>query len=121
MRKIVLIAAAVAMMAGGASVQAASAQTASAQTAATSSAPAKRPSFMSRMMTRATNKTTPTAASGTRTTTTHVAAGPNAPIATTAGGKPRTAQSIACSGQANAKGIHGKDREKFMRACKKGA
>jgi hypothetical protein len=110
MRKIVLIGAAVAMMAGVASAQ-----------TATSSAPAKKPSFMSRMMTKATTKTTPTSSAMTRTTTTHVAAGPNAPIATTtAGGKPRTAQSIACSGQANAKGVHGKDREKFMRACKKG-
>jgi hypothetical protein len=33
--------------------------------------------------------------------------------------KPRTAVSLACSGQADAKGVHGKDRTKFMAACKK--
>lgn len=36
------------------------------------------------------------------------------------GAKVRTPQSIECSKQANAKGVHGKDRKKFMSACKKG-
>ena len=40
---------------------------------------------------------------------------------TATAGKPRTAASIACSGQADAKGVHGKDRSKFMSACKKAA
>jgi hypothetical protein len=38
---------------------------------------------------------------------------------TVKGAKPRTAVSLACSGQADAKGVHGKDRTKFMAACKK--
>ena len=33
--------------------------------------------------------------------------------------KPRTAESIQCSKDADAKNIHGKDRKKFMSACKK--
>lgn len=36
------------------------------------------------------------------------------------GAKPRTAISIDCSKQADAKGLHGKEREKFRAACKKG-
>jgi hypothetical protein len=44
-----------------------------------------------------------------------------APAATMApAGKPRTAKSIACSKEAEAQGIHGKKRHKFMSACKKG-
>jgi hypothetical protein len=38
---------------------------------------------------------------------------------TVKGAKPRTAVSLACSGQADAKGVHGKDRTKFMSSCKK--
>ena len=34
---------------------------------------------------------------------------------------PRTAASIDCSKQADAKNLHGKDREKFRRACMKTA
>lgn len=33
---------------------------------------------------------------------------------------PRTAASLECSKQADAKAIHGKDRKKFMSSCKKG-
>lgn len=40
--------------------------------------------------------------------------------ATKSGAKPRTAISIDCSKQADAKGLHGKDREKFRESCKKG-
>ena len=32
----------------------------------------------------------------------------------------RTEQSLACSASADSKNIHGKDRQKFMRDCKKG-
>ena len=35
--------------------------------------------------------------------------------------KPRTAESQQCSKDAEAKGLHGKDRKKFMRECKKEA
>jgi hypothetical protein len=41
--------------------------------------------------------------------------------AMTHNGKPRTAESIACSNQANTKNIHGKDRKKFMSSCKAAA
>lgn len=34
--------------------------------------------------------------------------------------KPRTAKSIECSKQADAKGLHGKERKKFRSQCKKG-
>ena len=34
-------------------------------------------------------------------------------------GKPRTAVSLQCSKDADAKGIHGKERKKFMSGCKK--
>jgi hypothetical protein len=33
--------------------------------------------------------------------------------------KPRTAASIECSKQADAKGLHGKEREKFRAQCKR--
>ena len=33
--------------------------------------------------------------------------------------KPRTAVSLQCSKDADAKGIHGKERKKFMSECKK--
>ncbi|MGC1302593.1 MAG: PsiF family protein [Caulobacteraceae bacterium] len=41
--------------------------------------------------------------------------------ATTHGGKPRTAESIDCSKQADAKGLHGNDRKKFRSSCVKAA
>ena len=34
---------------------------------------------------------------------------------------PRTAKSLECSKQADAKGLHGKERKKFRTECKKGA
>jgi hypothetical protein len=46
-----------------------------------------------------------------------------APAATTAkkAEKPRTAESLACSKEADDKNIHGKERKKFMSQCKKDA
>ena len=49
-----------------------------------------------------------------------------APAATTAPAekkaeKPRTAASLECSKEADAKGLHGKDRKKFRSECKKTA
>ena len=35
--------------------------------------------------------------------------------------KPRTAASLECSKEADTKGIHGKERHKFMSECKKAA
>ena len=35
--------------------------------------------------------------------------------------KPRTAASIECSKEADTKGVHGKERKKFMSECKKAA
>ena len=35
--------------------------------------------------------------------------------------KPRTAASLECSKEADAKSVHGKDRKKFMSNCKKAA
>ena len=35
--------------------------------------------------------------------------------------KPRTAASLECSKEADAKGLHGKERKKFRAECKKGA
>ncbi|MBI3700942.1 MAG: phosphate starvation-inducible protein PsiF [Afipia sp.] len=35
--------------------------------------------------------------------------------------KPRTAESIECSKEADAKGLHGKERKKFRSECKKNA
>ncbi len=40
--------------------------------------------------------------------------------ASAGGRKPMTPESKACSAQADAKGLHGKDREKFRRGCLKG-
>ena len=34
--------------------------------------------------------------------------------------KPRSAKSLECSKQADAKGLHGKERQKFRNKCKKG-
>jgi hypothetical protein len=46
---------------------------------------------------------------------------PTQPATTTAvGRKPATPESKACSAQADAKGLHGKDRQTFRRACLKG-
>ena len=42
-----------------------------------------------------------------------------APMAKTA--KPHTAESIECSKEADAKGLHGKERKKFRSECKKAA
>ena len=36
-------------------------------------------------------------------------------------GKPRTAASLECSKEADAKGLHGKERRKFRSECKKTA
>jgi hypothetical protein len=44
-----------------------------------------------------------------------------APAATTKAEKPRSAASLECSKEADTKGIHGKERHKFMRQCKKEA
>ncbi|WP_448952857.1 PsiF family protein [Labrys neptuniae] len=51
-------------------------------------------------------------------------AAPTAPAATTAPAKaktkaPQSPTSQACSAQADAKGLHGKERQKFRSACKK--
>ena len=35
--------------------------------------------------------------------------------------KPRSAESLECSKEADAKGVHGKERKKFMSDCKKAA
>jgi hypothetical protein len=47
-----------------------------------------------------------------------------APAATTEAGSkakaPRTAKSLECSKEADAKGLHGKERKKFRSQCKKG-
>ena len=53
------------------------------------------------------SKTTATRAASTKTTTRT-----NAPVA-------RTAKSLDCSKQADAKGVHGKARKSFMSSCKK--
>ena len=42
-----------------------------------------------------------------------------APKATASIQAPRTAKSLDCSKQADAKGLHGKPRKAFMSACKK--
>jgi len=41
-----------------------------------------------------------------------------APAAKTKAEKPRTAVSLDCSKQADAKGLHGKERHKFRSKCK---
>ena len=58
-------------------------------------------------------------------TTKTIAKAPGQPTKTTVthGSPPkaaRTEASLACSAQADSKGLHKKDREKFMRSCKKG-
>ncbi len=61
-------------------------------------------------------------AQSTTTTTTKTAGQPK--VSVTRKGPPPAAQrteiSKNCSVSADAKNVHGKDREKFMRACKKG-
>lgn len=46
-------------------------------------------------------------------------AAPAAPMAKTS--KPRSAESLECSKEADAKGLHGKERKKFRSECKKAA
>ena len=46
-------------------------------------------------------------------------AAPAAKAATKAPAKERTAKSIECSKEADAKGLHGKERQKFRSECKK--
>jgi len=41
-----------------------------------------------------------------------------APAATSKSTKPRTAASLECSKEADAKGLHGKERKKFRSECK---
>jgi psiF repeat len=41
-----------------------------------------------------------------------------APAATTKSTKPRSAASLECSKEADAKGLHGKERKKFRSECK---
>ncbi len=43
---------------------------------------------------------------------------PAAPAAKTDSAKPRTAASLECSKEADAKGLHGKERHKFRSKCK---
>ena len=52
-------------------------------------------------------------------TTAAPAAKSDAPMAKTA--KPRSAESLECSKEADAKGLHGKERKKFRSECKKEA
>jgi hypothetical protein len=44
-----------------------------------------------------------------------------APAATKKAEAPRTAASLECSKEADAKDVHGKERKKFMSECKKAA
>ena len=46
---------------------------------------------------------------------------PPAPPAEKKAEKPRTAASLECSKEADTKGVHGKERKKFMSECKKAA
>lgn len=43
----------------------------------------------------------------------------SAQVAVAADAKPRTAESLACSKEADAKGLHGKARKSFRKACVK--
>jgi psiF repeat len=56
-------------------------------------------------------------------TTTPAAPAPatKAPPAQEKAEKPRTAASLECSKEADTKGVHGKERKKFMSECKKAA
>jgi phosphate-selective porin len=65
---------------------------------------------------------TSASAQNTTTTTTTKTAGQKAVTTTHKGPPPhgaRSEQSLACSASADSKNIHGKDRQKFMRQCKK--
>ncbi|KQW18933.1 phosphate starvation-inducible protein PsiF [Afipia sp. Root123D2] len=46
---------------------------------------------------------------------------PKAATTTPKAAKPRTAASLECSKQADAKGLHGKERKKFRSECKRNA
>lgn len=50
-----------------------------------------------------------------------IAAGSFASIASAADAKPRTPESLACSKEADAKGLHGKPRKEFRKDCIKKA
>jgi hypothetical protein len=99
MRAIIITAAAFALLATGANAQ-------------SSAPPAKKPGMFSSM----TAKPKPAPAMTSSMTTTKTST-----VAMTHNGKPRTAESIACSNEANSKNIHGKDRKKFMSSCKAAA
>ena len=73
---------------------------------------AAKPSLLTRMKAVAHTKTT-----ATKTMVTSPAK--PAPSATNNGQGQRTAKSLACSKQADAKNVHGKDRKSFMSHCKK--
>ena len=74
---------------------------------------AAKPSLLARMKAVAHTKTT-----ATKTMVTSAAK--PAPTATNNNGQgQRTAKSLACSKQADAKNVHGKDRKSFMSHCKK--
>jgi hypothetical protein len=64
-------------------------------------------------------QTAPVAPKAPATTTTPSTAATPATTPTTKGvmKKPTTPEGIACSEQADAKGLHGKDRTKFRRKC----
>ena len=53
--------------------------------------------------------------------TTAPAAAPSATAPAKKAEKPRTAESLACSKEADEKNVHGKARKKFMSQCKKDA
>ena len=57
----------------------------------------------------------------TATTTTPTSPTTKAAPAEKKAEKPRTAESLECSKQADAKGLHGKERKKFRSECKKDA
>ncbi len=81
-----------------------------AQTAATTTTPAAK----------STTKTTKAMKPAASTTAMSSSASSSTP-AKASGRKPQTAESKACSAQADAKNLHGKDRQKFRRGCMKGA
>ena len=54
-------------------------------------------------------------------TTTPATPAPAAKAAPAAEKKPRTSASLECSKEADTKGVHGKERKKFMSECKKAA
>ena len=57
----------------------------------------------------------------TTTPATPAPAAKAAPAAEKKAEKPRSAASLECSKEADTKGVHGKDRKKFMSDCKKEA